>query len=83
MRWLRPASILAALLAIGLSAEGRGQSQSLSLSESPLARRPSVTLGAGAFQYDRVGTGTAPLLVMYACSSRVSLSRLRSVISSK
>lgn len=62
MRWLRPASILAALLAIGLPAEGRGQSQPQSLSESPLALRPSVTLSAGAFQYDRVGTGTAPVL---------------------
>jgi hypothetical protein len=62
MRWLRSASILAALLAIGLPAEARSQSQSRSWSESPLARRPSVTLSAGAFQYDRVGTGTAPVL---------------------
>ena len=62
MRWLRSASILAALLAIGLPAEARSQSQSRSWSESPLARRPSVTLSAGAFQYDRLGTGTAPVL---------------------
>jgi hypothetical protein len=62
MRWLRSASILAALLAIGLPAEARSQSQSRSWSASPWARRPSVTLSAGAFQYDRLGTGTAPVL---------------------
>ena len=73
MRWLRTASILAALLAIGLPAEVRSQIQSRSWSESPLARRPSVTLSAGAFQYDRFGTGTAPVL---AARGEVPLSSL-------
>ena len=73
MRWLRSASILAALLAIGFPAEARSQSQSRSWSESPLARRPSVTLSAGAFQYDRLGTGTAPVL---AARGEVPLSSL-------
>ena len=73
MRWLRTASILAALLAIGLPAEARSQSQARSWSESPLSRRPSVTLSAGAFQYDRLGTGTAPVL---AARGEVPLSSL-------
>jgi hypothetical protein len=59
---LRIASILAALLAIGLPAEARSQSSVQSWSESPVVRRPSLTLSAGAFQYDRAGTGTAPVL---------------------
>jgi hypothetical protein len=62
MRWLRSASVLAALLATGLSAEARSQSPSRSWSDSPLVRRPSVTLSAGAFQYDRLGTETSPVL---------------------
>ena len=62
MRWLRPASILAALLAIGQVTEARGQSYSQSWSDPTLGRRPSLTLRAGAFQYDRLGTGTAPVL---------------------
>lgn len=62
MRWLREASILAALLAFGYPAEARSQSNLRSWSESSLARRPSVTLSAGAFQYDRAGANTAPLL---------------------
>ena len=61
MRWLRPASILAALLALGSTTEARGQSFTASPTD-PLARRPSLTLSAGAFQYARVGTGTAPVL---------------------
>ena len=52
MRWLRPASILAALLAIGHATELRGQSNALT-SDPKLAPRPSVTLSAGAFQFDR------------------------------
>ena len=62
MRWLRPASILAALLAIGHATEVRGQSNSLRASELGLTRRPSLTLSAGAFQFDRAGPGTAPVL---------------------
>lgn len=62
MRWLRPASILAALLAIGHATDARGQSYSESWSDPTWARRPSVSLSAGAFQYARVGTGTAPVL---------------------
>jgi hypothetical protein len=62
MRWLRPASILAALLAFGVATEARGQSNSLNASERAALARPSLTLSAGAFQYDRAGPGTAPVL---------------------
>jgi hypothetical protein len=62
MRWLRPASLLAALLAFGVSTGARAQSYSTSQHQSVLARRPSVSLSAGALQYDLVGTGTAPVL---------------------
>ena len=62
MRWLRPASILAALLAIGHVTEARGQSYTQSWSDPTLGRRPSLSLSAGAFQYDRLGIGTAPVL---------------------
>ena len=62
MRWLRPASILAALLAIGTSTEARGQSNSLNESDPATRQRPSLTLSAGAFRYDRAGPGTAPVL---------------------
>ena len=62
MRWLRPASILAALLAVGLGTEVRGQSSSLNASDRAALARPSLTLSAGAFQYGRAGPGTAPVL---------------------
>ena len=76
MRWLRSASILAALLAIGFPAEARSQSQSRSWFQSPLARRPSLTLSAGAFQYDRAGPGTAPVLAARGDVPLSSLFRL-------
>ena len=76
MRWLRSASLLAALLAIGYPAEARSQFQSRSWSESPLARRPSLTLSAGAFQYHRAGTGTAPVLAARGDVPLSSLFRL-------
>jgi hypothetical protein len=62
MRWLRPASILAALVAIGHATEVRGQSNSLNASDPASIGRPSLTISAGAFQYDRAGPGTAPVL---------------------
>ena len=62
MRWLRPASLLAALLAFGATTEVRAQSYSASQHQSILALRPSVSLSAGALQYDLAGTGSAPVL---------------------
>jgi len=62
MRWLRPASLLAALLAFGAATEARAQSYSASQHQSILALRPSVSLSAGALQYDLAGTGSAPVL---------------------
>ena len=62
MRWLRPASILAALFAIGHTTEARGQSFNHGSFDQTFVRRPSLTLSAGAFQYDRAGVGTAPVL---------------------
>jgi hypothetical protein len=62
MRWLRPASLLAALLAFGATAEARAQSYSATQHQSLLALRPSVSLSAGALQYDVAGTGSAPVL---------------------
>ena len=72
MRWLRPASLLAALLAFGITAEARAQSYSASQHQSILALRPSVSLSAGAMQYDLAGTGNAPLL---AARGELPLSR--------
>lgn len=72
MRWLRPASLLAALLAFGITAEARAQSYSASQQQLLLALRPSVSLSAGAMQYDLAGTGTAPLL---AARGELPLSR--------
>jgi hypothetical protein len=48
---------LASVLAAGLSVGADAQSASL---ES--ARRPAVSLAAGAFQFDLSGTGTAPMI---------------------
>ena len=73
MRWLRPASILAALLAFGVATEVRGQSNSLNASDRAALTRPSLTLSAGAFQYDRAGPGTAPVL---AARGELPLSRV-------
>ena len=62
MRWLRPASLLAALLSFGATTEARAQSYSAAHHQSLLALRPSVSLSAGALQSELAGTGTAPVL---------------------
>jgi hypothetical protein len=67
MSLLRSSSVLAALLALGLPATTQAQSF-----ESAAARRPSLSLSAGAFQYDLSGTGTAP---MFAARAEFPLTR--------
>ena len=63
MPWLRSASLLAALLAIGMPAGARAQAYlTEAYAESVVAMRPSVTLSAGAFQYDVSGNRPAPML---------------------
>jgi hypothetical protein len=55
MSTLRSATLLAALLAVSVPAASRAQS---------VESRPSVSLNAGAFQFDLSGTGTAPMLAL-------------------
>ena len=53
---------LAAFLAVGVPAAARAQGGT----EPAAARRPAVSVSAGAFQYDLSGTGTAPMLAVRA-----------------
>lgn len=63
MPWLRPASLLAALLAMAPTASARAQAYQMeAYTQSVAAKRPSVTLSAGAFRYDTPRNGTAPVL---------------------
>ena len=73
MPWLRSATLLAALLAIASPEGARAQAYlTEAYTESVVAMRPSVSLSAGAFQYDVSGNRPAPML---AARGELPLSR--------
>ena len=68
MNTVRFASVLAALLTLGLGSSAAAQTSA----QATASLRPSVSLSGGAFQYDLSGTGTAPMI---AARAELPLSR--------